>query len=63
LAIDRRHDGADLCAREAPLFLEMGDPVPDAEVVTGPRVNVRGDEAAVNAPWRFYVEGNPHVSR
>lgn len=63
LAIDRRHDGADLCAPEASLFLTVGDPVPDTAVATSPRVNVRGDEAAVSAPWRFYAEGNPHVSR
>lgn len=63
LAIDRRHDGADLCAPEASLFLEAGDPVTGVDVATSPRVNVRGDEAAVRAPWRFYVEGNPYVSR
>lgn len=63
LAIDRRHDGLDLCASDASLFLEAGQPVPDASIGRGPRVNVRGDDVAVNAPWRFYVEGNPHVSR
>jgi DNA-3-methyladenine glycosylase len=66
LVIDRRHDGADLCAAEGSrqaLFLEVGECVPDAAVATSPRINVRGDEAAVSAPWRFYVEGNPCVSR
>ncbi len=66
LAIDRRHDGADLCAAETSrqtLFLEVGERVPDAAVVTSPRINVRGDDVAVSAPWRFYVEGNPCVSR
>jgi DNA-3-methyladenine glycosylase len=63
LAIDRRHDGVNLCASGAHLFLEAGDPVPDPAVTAGPRVNVRGDETALTAPWRFYIEGNPHVSR
>jgi DNA-3-methyladenine glycosylase len=63
LAIDLRQDGADLCISDAALFLEAGDPVPDNVVGVGPRVNVRGDEFALSAPWRFYVEGNPHVSR
>lgn len=63
LAIDGRHDGVDLCSAGAPLFLEAGDPVSDAEVATSPRVNVRGDENAVSSPWRFYVKDNPHVSR
>lgn len=63
LAIDRRHDGADLCARGAQLFLEAGDPEPDEAVATSPRVNVRGDEAAVSASWRFFVVENRYVSR
>lgn len=62
LGIGLRFDGVDLCAPEAPLFLEVGDRVPDERVATGPRVNVRGDEAALNVPWRFYIDGNPYVS-
>jgi DNA-3-methyladenine glycosylase len=63
LGIDLGHDGADLCAPDAHLFLETGEPVGDAAAARGPRVNVRGDEVAIRAPWRFYVPGNPHVSR
>jgi len=63
LDIDRRFDGADLCAPDALLFLEQDAPVPDEAVVTGPRVGVRGDEVAVTVPWRFYIWDNQHVSR
>jgi len=63
LGIDLRFDGVDLCAPEASLFLEVGDPVHDERVANGPRINVRGDETAVNVPWRFYVEKNRYVSR
>jgi DNA-3-methyladenine glycosylase len=63
MAIDRQHDGADLCAPQASLFLEMGDSIPDAVVASSPRINVRGDEVATRTPWRFYVQGSPHVSR
>ena len=63
LDIDRRFDGADLCAPDALLFLEQDAPVPDEAVVTGPRVGVRGDEVAVTVPWRFYIRDNQHVSR
>ena len=55
LAVDRRFDGADLCAPDALLFLEHDVTVPDEAVVTGPRINVRGDEKALSAPWRFYL--------
>jgi DNA-3-methyladenine glycosylase len=55
LEIDRRFDGADLCAPGALLFLEEDEAVPDEAVASGPRIGVRGDEAARAAPWRFYV--------
>ena len=63
LGIDRRFDGADLCAPDALLFLEEGAAVPDEAVVTGPRIGVRGDEVALAVPWRFYVRDSQYVSR
>lgn len=63
LGIDRRFDGADLCAPGALLFLEEDASIPDGAVVTGPRIGVRGDEVAVTIPWRFYVRDSQHVSR
>lgn len=62
LNIDRTFNGIDLCA-PGPLFIEAGTPVNEAEVGTGPRVGVRGDEQALTAPWRFFVRSNPFVSR
>ncbi|MBC7249445.1 MAG: DNA-3-methyladenine glycosylase [Anaerolineae bacterium] len=62
LDIDRTFNGIDLCAR-GPLFIEAGTPVNETNVGTGPRVGVRGDERALTAPWRFFVRGNPFVSR
>ncbi|MEA3340646.1 MAG: DNA-3-methyladenine glycosylase [Chloroflexota bacterium] len=63
LDIDRRLDGADLCTPGALLFLERAAAIPDENVVAGPRIGVRGDEAALTAPWRFYVQDNRYVSR
>jgi DNA-3-methyladenine glycosylase len=62
LDIDRRFDGADLCAPGALLFLEEDAPIPDEAVATGPRVGVRGDEVALTALWRFYQRDSQHVS-
>lgn len=62
LGIDLRFDGADLCAPDSRLFLESGLAVPEQEMAAGPRINVRGGEATVSAPWRFWVRGNRHVS-
>jgi DNA-3-methyladenine glycosylase len=63
LGIDRQSDGVDLCAADADLFVEQGAAVPDEKVVTGPRIGVRGDETALNAPWRFHVLGSRFASR
>jgi DNA-3-methyladenine glycosylase len=59
--IDRDLDGADLVEGSA-LWLECGEGVHDNRVATGPRINVRGDERALSAPWRFWVRDNPYVS-
>jgi DNA-3-methyladenine glycosylase len=61
LEIDRRFDGAELCAPDALLFLEKDATAPDEVIATGPRIGVRGDETAVTIPWRFYVQDNRHV--
>jgi DNA-3-methyladenine glycosylase len=62
LAIDRALNGADLVTGDA-LRLERDLAVPDGSVATGPRVGVRGDKRALTVPWRFWIEGNPYVSR
>lgn len=63
LAIDRRFDGADMCAPTALLFIEQDAGVPDISVVAGPRIGVRGDERALTVPWRFYVRDHQCESR
>ncbi len=63
LAIDRRLNGTDLCASGALLFVERDGGVPDEIIAAGPRIGVRGDEAALTAPWRLYIQDNRYVSR
>ncbi len=54
LGVDGGFDGRDLCAPDAELFFEAGSPVPDGEVVTGPRVGLnRVPEPWKSVPWRF----------
>jgi len=52
LQIDRRLNRLDLCVSDE-LFLERAAVVPQMDIVTTPRVGVRGDEAALNARWRL----------
>lgn len=57
LAIERDHDGLDLC-RSTRLWLAHG-----CGEVEEPGVSVRiGISCAVEQPWRFYERGNAHVS-
>jgi DNA-3-methyladenine glycosylase len=57
LGIDGTLNGADLA--HGPLRVLAGEPVPDALVMTGPRVGVTAD---AQRPWRFLVSGDPTVS-
>jgi DNA-3-methyladenine glycosylase len=57
LGIDGRHNGLDLCALDAEIFIEKGTEVPDAWVTVGPRVGMGTvPEPWFSKPWRFLVE-------
>jgi DNA-3-methyladenine glycosylase len=56
--IDKRLNGADLCAPGCILFLETGLPIPDSSVTIGPRVGLYTvPEPWKSIPWRFKVTG------
>ncbi|HEX2188464.1 MAG TPA: DNA-3-methyladenine glycosylase, partial [Longimicrobiaceae bacterium] len=58
LGVGREHDFHPL--RLPPLWLAEGEAVPDARVAVGPRIGIT---RAAGAPLRFWVAGDPHVSR
>ncbi|EQD81388.1 DNA-3-methyladenine glycosylase [Saccharopolyspora erythraea] len=59
LGITRDHNGIDLTAPDSPIGLHNGHPVDEDDVRTGPRVGVA---AAMDLPWRSWVDGSPAVS-
>ncbi len=59
LALDRTHDGADVCGGPE-LGILHGEPPPRELVRTGPRTGIRGEGAV--PPWRFWVHADPTVS-
>ncbi len=54
--IDGMLNGIDMCTQESGLWIEAGKSIPDAEVVTGPRVGLYSvPEPWKSIPWRFRV--------
>ncbi len=63
LGIDRKLDRIDLVTSEQ-VFLVRGRSVRDASVEVAPRVGIAyAKEVWASKPLRFFVRGNPHVSR
>ncbi|MBT2393885.1 DNA-3-methyladenine glycosylase [Streptomyces sp. ISL-1] len=62
LNVGRALNGVDLCTGgDAPLTLFPGTPPAPDQVRNGPRTGVGG--AGAHHPWRFWIEGDPTVSR
>lgn len=47
----------------APLKITEGQPIKDAQIMTGPRIGIHNSGEAVHYPWRFWIKGNKYVSR
>ncbi len=62
MAIDKSLDGVDLVTSEA-CFLERGTAVPDSQIVKTTRIGVDYAGHWSRKPLRFFIDGNPHVSR
>lgn len=62
LAIDRSLDGADLL--DDRVWIERGSrPVSASAIACGPRIGIAYAAEWVEKPWRFWLKGNPFVSR
>lgn len=62
LVVDRTFNGADLCG--SVLYVEdRGDTVAPDQIASTPRIGVDYAGPWREKPWRFYIRGNPFVSR
>lgn len=61
LGVDGSLYGEDLCGDV--LFVRERLPSDSAEIVASPRVNIDYAEEAIHHDWRYYLKGNPFVSR
>jgi len=55
--LDKRQNGLDLTGSDLTI---VDDGFVPGEIVTATRIGIR---LATDRPWRFYLAGNPHVSR
>lgn len=58
LEIDKRLNGHDLL--RVPLTLTLRPPLDAQEITHTTRIGI---SKAIDAPWRFYITGNPYVSK
>jgi DNA-3-methyladenine glycosylase len=61
LGMGREHNGAALHGGN--FEVTLGRPLPTAAVLSGPRVGVSGAGGSATYPWRFWIAGDPTVSR
>lgn len=59
------HNRADVTTPDAGLWIEAGDPVPDEQIHTGPRIGLGKyvGEPWLSMSWRWWIAGNRHVSK
>jgi DNA-3-methyladenine glycosylase len=60
LALDGSHDGIDLCDPSSPVRLVDDAWRAEVDPVISPRIGIT---VAVDDPWRWYLPGDPNVSR
>jgi DNA-3-methyladenine glycosylase len=60
MGIDGASDGIDLVTGDGGLVIVDDGTPPPADPVVAARVGIT---RAVESPWRWYVRGDPHVSR
>lgn len=58
LDITKAMNGHDL--ENEPLRLIMQPEVSSQDIIVAKRIGIRN---AIDVPWRFYIKGNPYVSR
>jgi DNA-3-methyladenine glycosylase len=65
MGINSASNGVDLTVADSRLYFELGQPIPDEAVCSGPRVGLGRNvpETWKNKAWRFWVAGNPYVSK
>ena len=64
LAIDKSHNSANLCQSDGVIWIEDAPAVPQSQIATGPRIGLgKTPEPWFSILWRYWLAGNPFVSK
>lgn len=64
LAIDKSHNAANLYQPDGVIWIEDAPAVPQNQIATGPRIGLgKTPEPWFSIPWRYWLSGNPFVSK
>lgn len=64
LGIERELNGASLYGADSVIWIEADEVVGDDAIAAGPRIGLGNTpEPWHSMPWRFWIRGNPYVSR
>ena len=61
LGITKEQYGYDLCS--PPLFIKSYQDVPKEQIMVSPRINIDYAEECKDYLWRYFIKGNPFVSK
>lgn len=61
MGIDRSLDHADLLGNK--VWLEEGEKISRSQIASGPRIGIDYAQDWIEKPWRFWIKGNPYVSK
>ncbi|MCA9900671.1 MAG: DNA-3-methyladenine glycosylase [Ardenticatenaceae bacterium] len=64
LAINKSHNAANLCQPGGVIWIEEAPALPQSQIATGPRIGLgKTPEPWLSMPWRYWLAGNPFVSK
>lgn len=64
LAIDKSHNGANLCLPDGVIWIEDAPAAPEHHITIGPRIGLgKTPEPWFSIPWRYWLADNPFVSK
>lgn len=62
MGIDKTHYGEDLCENKI-YIVDDNFHIKSEDIIASPRINIDYSEKAAEYLWRFFIKGNPFISK